>query len=162
MLGSVPSLQKNFGSPLQSRKAMLETLCRHLDMVRLSAAGLVMFTLIGCTGLIDGGSDGMSPQQRNARTKWETGALPALRTNCESCHNGSRPAVAFLTGGADNFAVRDALMNYQPTVVNLEAASSSRILTKGLHEGPQLTAEQGAALLLWVQAERDAVNHDPD
>jgi hypothetical protein len=38
MLGSVPSVQKNLGTPLQSRRAMLETLCRHLDMVRLSAA----------------------------------------------------------------------------------------------------------------------------
>src|SRR3989442_1028456 len=132
MLGSVPSLQKNFGAPLQSRKAMLETLCRHLDMIRLSAAGLMMFTLIGCTGLIDGGSDGMSPQQRNAHNKWETSALPVLRQNCESCHNGSRPMVGFLMGGADNLAVHDTLMNYQPSVVNLEAASSSRILTKGL------------------------------
>lgn len=162
MLGSVPSLQKNLGAPLQSRKAMLETLCRHLDMVRLSAAGLLMFTLVGCVGLIDGGSDGLSSQQRIARDKWENGALPVFRANCETCHNGSRANVGFLIGGADDFAVRDSLMNYQPAVVNLEAASSSRILTKGLHEGPQLTAEQSSALLLWVQAERDAVNHDPD
>lgn len=162
MLGSVPSFQKNLGTPLQSRRAMLETLCRHLDMVRLSAAGVLMITLIGCTGLIDGGSDGLSTQQRAARDKWVHSALPVLRQNCETCHNGSRPMVGFLVGGADDLAVRDTLMNYQPSVVNLEAASSSRILTKGLHEGPQLTAEQSSALLLWVQAERDAVNHDPD
>ena len=162
MLGSVPSLQKNLGAPLQSRKAMLETLCRHLDMVRLSAAGLLMFTLVGCVGLIDGGSDGLSSQQRLARDKWENGALPVFRANCETCHNGSRANVGFLIGGADDLAVRDSVMNYQPSVVNLEAASSSRVLTKGLHEGPQLTAEQSSALLIWVQAERDAVNHDPD
>lgn len=50
MLSSVPSLQKNLGTPLQSRKAMLETLVRHLDMVRLSAAGVLMIALVGCTG----------------------------------------------------------------------------------------------------------------
>jgi hypothetical protein len=160
MLGRVPSLQ-NLGAPLQSRKAMLETLCRHLDMVRLSAAGLLMFTLVGCTGLIDGGSDGLSKQQRVARQQWQDSALPVFRQNCETCHNGSRANVGFLTGGED-FAIRDTLMAYQPSVVNFEAASSSRVLTKGLHEGPQLTAEQSSALLLWVQAERDAVNHDPD
>jgi cytochrome c553 len=161
MLGSVPSLQKNLGAPLQSRKAMLETLCRHLDMVRLSAAGLMMFTLVGCTGLIDGGSDGLSKQQRIARQQWEESAMPVLATNCQTCHNGSRANVGFLVGN-DDMAVRDTLLNYQPSVVNFDAASSSRILTKGLHEGPQLTAEQSSALLLWVQAERDAVNHDPD
>lgn len=161
MLGSVPSLQKNLGAPLQSRKAMLETLCRHLDMVRLSAAGLLLFTLVGCVGLIDGGSDGLSPQQRTARDKWVKEAFPVMRSNCQTCHNGSRPNVGFLIGTED-LAIRQTLLDYQPSVVNLEAASSSRILTKGLHEGPQLTAEQSSALLLWVQAERDAVNHDPD
>lgn len=161
MLGSVPSLQKNLGTPLQSRKAMLETLCRHLDMVRLSAAGVLMIALIGCTGLIDGGSDGLTTQQRDAREKWLNDALPVFRTNCMTCHNGSRAGVGFLVG-ADDLAIHDTLMNFQPAVVNLEAASSSRVLTKGLHDGPQLTADQSAALLLWLEAERQAANHDPD
>jgi hypothetical protein len=162
MLGSVPSVQKNLGTPLQSRKAMLETLCRHLDMVRLSAAGIVMVALIGCTGLVDGGSDGKSKEQRAALDAWERTALPVLRQNCETCHNGSRAMVGFLIGGADDMAVHESLMSYSPSVVNLDATSSSRILNKGLHEGPQLTGDQLSSLLLWIQAERDAVNHDPD
>ena len=162
MLASVPSLQKSLGGPVQSRKAMLETLCRHLDMVRLSAAGFLMVSLIGCTGLIDGGSDGLSTQQQLALDQWQHSALPVLRQSCATCHDGSRPMVGFLAGGADDLAVHDNLMGYEPAVVNLDAASSSRILTKGLHLGPQLTADQSSALLLWVQAERDAVNHDPD
>jgi cytochrome c553 len=161
MLGSVPSVQKNLGSPLQSRKAMLETLCRHLDMVRLSAAGVLMIALIGCTGLIDPGSDGMTDEQRDARAKWVNDALPVLRTNCISCHNGSRPMVGFLVGGED-FAIHDTLVGFTPAVVNLEAVSSSRILTKGLHDGPQLGAEQSSALLVWLQAERQFANNDPD
>jgi hypothetical protein len=161
MLGSVPSLQKNLGTPLQSRKAMLETLCRHLDMVRLSAAGVLMIALVGCTGLIDGGSDGLTPQQRDARLKWQTSALPVLRQDCVTCHNGSRPNVGFLIGD-DDLAIRDTLMSFMPAVVNLDAASSSQIVTKGLHEGPQLTADETSKLLEWLDSERSAANHDPD
>jgi mono/diheme cytochrome c family protein len=161
MLGRVPSFQKNLGAPLRSRKAMLETLFRHLDMVRLSAAGVLMMTLVGCVGLIDGGSDGLTTQQRNARTKWQSEAYPVLRDNCAACHNGSRAMIGFLIGG-ESLAIRDTLMKYDPAVVNLEAPSSSRMLTKGQHDGPQLTAEQASALLQWLNAERDATNHDPD
>ena len=161
MLGSVPSVQKNLGTPLQSRKAMLETLCRHLDMVRLSAAGALMIALVGCTGLIDGGSDGMTSQQRGAIQKWTTSAMPVLRQNCVTCHNGSRANVGFLVGG-DDLAIHDTVMAFQPPVVNLDAASSSQIVSKGLHEGPQLTADETARILDWLFAERDAANHNPD
>src|SRR5262249_60954763 len=117
MLGSVLSLQKNLGAPLQSRKAMLETLFRHLDMVKLSAAGVLMVALIGCTGLIDGGSDGLTQQQRDARAKWQSEAAPVLEQNCASCHNGSRPMIGFLIGTAD-LGIRDSLMKDDPPVVN--------------------------------------------
>jgi mono/diheme cytochrome c family protein len=140
---------------------MLETLFRHLDMVRLSAAGVLMISLMGCVGLIDGGSDGLTQQQKDAREKWVNEALPVFRTNCMTCHNGSRPMVGFLVGDED-FKIRDTLINFEPAVVNLDAASSSRVLTKGLHDGPQLTAEQSGALLSWLQAERQSANHDPD
>lgn len=161
MLGSVLSVQKNLGPPLQSRKAMLETLCRHLDMVRLSTAGALMIALVGCTGLVDGGSDGLTTQQRTAREKWQQSALPVLRQDCMNCHNGSRPNVGFLVGD-DDLALHDTLMNFQPPVVNLDATSSSQIVTKGLHEGPQLTDTELSAMLGWLFAERDAANHDPD
>src|ERR1043165_1293671 len=113
MLGSVPSLQKNHGTPLQSRRAMLETLCRHLDMVRLSAAGVLMISLLGCVGLVDGGSDGFTRQRKDAREKGVTDALPVLRTNCMTCHNGSRANVGFLVGDED-FAIRETLIGFKP------------------------------------------------
>lgn len=140
---------------------MLETLCRHLDMVRLSAAGALMIALVSCTGLVDGGSDGLTPQQRNARQKWQTSALPVLRQDCMTCHNGSRANVGFLIG-SDDIAIHDTLLAFQPPVVNLDAASSSQIVTKGLHEGPQLTADETSSVLDWLFAERDSANHDPD
>lgn len=161
MLGSVPSLQKNLGTPLQSRKAMLETLCRHLDMVRLSAAGVLMVALVGCTGLVGGGSDGLTPQQKAALQAWEQKALPVLRQDCVTCHNGSRANVGFLIG-SDDMSIHETLMAFQPAVVNLDAASSSQIVTKGLHEGPQLTDAELSAMLDWLFAERDAANHDPE
>lgn len=161
MLGSVPSRQKNLGTPLLSRKAMLETLFRHLDMVRLSAAGALMIALVGCTGLIDGGSDGLTQQQRDARTKFQTAAFPVLRDSCAVCHNGSRANIGFLIG-TDAFGVRNTLMSYDPPVVNLDATKSSRILTKGLHDGPALTSDQLTSLLDWLDAEHEALNHDPD
>jgi mono/diheme cytochrome c family protein len=160
MLGTLPSLKKNLGAPLQSRKAMLETLFRHLDMVRLSVGAILMVALVGCTGLIDGGSDGMSDQQRTARARWTNDAYPALSANCAVCHNGSRVNIGFLVGD-DQDAVKTTLLAYQPSVVNFEAPGSSRILSKGLHDGPELTASQSSAILQWLQAERDAAQHDP-
>jgi hypothetical protein len=140
---------------------MLETLCRHLDMVRLSAAGALMIALVGCTGLVGGGSDGMTQQQKAALQAWEQKALPVLRQDCMTCHNGSRPNVGFLIGD-DDVAIHDTLMAFQPAVVNLDAASSSQIVTKDLHEGPPLTPEELPKLLDWLFAERDAANHNPD
>jgi mono/diheme cytochrome c family protein len=119
-----------------------------------------MISLIGCTGLIDGGSDGLTSQQRDAQAKWEK-ALPVLKDNCGGCHAGERAMIDFLVG-ADDLAVRDRLMKYDPPVVNLEAASSSRLLTKNVHEGPGLTPSQAATVLAWVEAETDSASHDPD
>lgn len=160
MLGSLPSLKKNLGAPLQSRKAMLETLFRHLDMVRLSVGAILMVTLVGCTGLLDPGSDGLTSDQRKAQEKWRTSARPVLQTNCAGCHNGSRANVDFLAGAQDT-QVRDRLMTYTPPVVNLEAPGSSRILTKGLHEGPEFTSESLSSVLQWLQAEKTAQDSDP-
>jgi hypothetical protein len=138
---------------------MLETLYRHINMVRLSASGLavvaVMMVATGCTGLIDGSSDGLTPAQRAARVKWENEAYPVLRDTCVACHGGSRPMIDFLTGTTAT-EVHDRVMAYDPPVVNLDAVASSRLLTKGQHDGPALINDQPTALLDWLQAERDA------
>ncbi|HEY0193794.1 MAG TPA: hypothetical protein VGC42_21910 [Kofleriaceae bacterium] len=156
-----PSLQKNLGGPLQSRKAMLETLVRHLDMVRLSAGAILMFAAVGCTGLISGGSDGKTDEQNMATASWAEDAYPALKAACYGCHNGSRVGVGFLVG-ADADSVKKTLLAYTPAVINFDAPGSSRILSKGLHDGPALTASQASAILQWLQAEKTAQDHDPD
>ena len=154
MLGGFPSK-----TSLKSRRAMLDTLLRHLPMVRLSAGALAALALMGCSGLIDDGSGttAVTPEEKAAREAFMTKAKPVFDTSCASCHSGSDPTVAFLAG-ADPMGVRKTLLEYDPQVVNLEAATSSRVLTKGAHSGPSLLASQSADLLAWVQAERDAAN----
>lgn len=132
---------------------MLETLVRQLNMVRLSV-GLAALLMVGCTGLIDDGSGGLTPEQAAARRAWTDKATPAL-VNCVACHNGSRANIGFLVGTGD-FEVRDALIAFEPAVVNLEAPQSSRLLTKGPHEGPSLSATETSDILEWIRAERDA------
>jgi hypothetical protein len=140
---------------------MLETLVRHLDMVRLTIAASCFFVVVGCSGLIDGGgSGGLTPEEAVARKAWLEKALPVLTTNCLSCHDGSRANIGFIEGTAD-LGRRDTLVAYTPSVVNLDAPGSSRLLTKGAHEGPPLDAIQTSDLLEWVQAEHDASIPDP-
>lgn len=136
---------------------MLETLVRHLDMVRLTVASLALLAMVGCTGLIDdGGSGDLSPEEVRARQLFSEKALPRLNESCTVCHNGSRMGIGFVEGTSDG-AMREALLAFTPTVVNITAPQSSRLLTKGLHEGPALTAQQASDILEWVQAEKAAV-----
>ena len=141
---------------------MLETLVRHLHLVRLSAVATAVFAF-GCTGLIDdGGTGGLTPEQAEARRAWVQEAKPVLAQNCAACHTGSRMNIAFMEG-ADVIAQRDDLLAFEPVVVNLEAPQSSRLLTKGLHSGPALTAAQASIVLQWIQTQNGrAGQHGPD
>jgi hypothetical protein len=103
---------------------------------------------------------GLSPQQQKARQKWQQNVLPMLRQDCVACHDGSRAGVGFLVGD-DDFAIRETLLSFEPPVVNLDVASNSQIVTKGLHEGPPLTDDDTSKLLDWLYAERGAAYHDP-
>jgi len=131
---------------------MLETLVRQLNMVRLSAGAVAMVALMGCTGLIPGDA---TDESALAKKAWSEKAAPVLATNCAACHNGSRPMIEFLSGDND-MAMRDAILAFQPAVVNLDAPASSRLLTKGVHDGPALLASQASDLLEWIKAEKDA------
>ena len=140
---------------LKSRRAMLETLLKQLNMVRLSAASITLIALVGCTGLIETGNSNLTPEQRVAQEKWVDKALPVFKMNCFSCHSGSQPDIAFLQGSSD-LNVRDTLMGFDPQVVNVDAPQSSRVLTKGPHAGPDMLADQKSDVLEWITAEHDA------
>ena len=156
MLGALPSVKHGLGG-LRSRKAMLDTLLKHLPMVRLSAGVLVAMALTACNGLIDGNGGGtLTPEQQVAQSAWINEAWPHLQQQCVGCHSGSEADIAFLAGG-DALKVHDALMGFTVQIVNTDAPGSSRLLTKGAHAGPALTAQESADILDWIQKERDAV-----
>ncbi len=136
---------------------MLETLVQRLNMVRLSVGALavVALTLGGCTGLIDDGNEGLTQQEVQARKMWTEKASPVLTTSCVGCHAGQRPNIDFLLGEAV-LDVRARMIEFAPAVINLSAPQSSRILTKGAHEGPSLTATETSDVLEWIRAEKDA------
>lgn len=134
---------------------MLATLVRELNMVRLSVGAVAMVALVGCTGLIDEGTSGLTKEEVAAREAWISGAAPVLSTNCVACHNGSRPQIEFLAGDGD-LAMRDTVLAFTPAVINLDAPASSRLLTKGVHDGPALLASEASAVLEWVKKEKDA------
>jgi cytochrome c553 len=136
---------------------MLETLVRRLNMVRLTALALafVALTLGGCTGLIDDGNGGLTMEEVKARKMWVDKASPVLMTSCIGCHAGQRPNTDFLAGTED-LEIRARMITFTPAVINLSAPQSSRILTKGPHEGPSLTATETSDVLEWIRAEKDA------
>lgn len=142
---------------LPSRKAMLDTLVRRRGLVRLSLFPLALLALVGCTGLIGTGEgpedEGLTPEEIAARELFVTKAAPVLKTSCVACHAGMPPT--FLAGATD-LEMRDTVLAYEPVVVNLDAPQSSRLLTKGPHSGPGLTATELSDVLEWIRAEKDA------
>ncbi len=152
MLGRLTPRKANQGMS-HARRAMLDTLLRHLPMVRLTVGALAAVLFMGCSGLIDGGNEDISKEEQLARTLYLQKAKPVFDTTCAACHAGSDPTVAFIQG-TDAMDQRATLLASE--VVNLEAPQSSRILTKGAHSGPALLASQASDLLEWIAAERDA------
>jgi cytochrome c553 len=153
MLGGLNQRKANVGA-LHSRRAMLDTLLKHLPMVRLSVGAFAALLFMGCSGLIDDGTtDNVSPEEQAARQLFLQKAKPVLDTTCAACHSGSDPSVAFLQ--APN-ATEERAKLLASDYISLEAPQSSRLLTKGAHSGPALLASQASDLLEWLSAERDA------
>lgn len=141
---------------VRSRKSMLESLVRHLPMVRLSISSSLL-AMVGCTGLIDAPPP---TKAELARQIWVDTALPALKSaeaNCLTCHGGAapRPMVGFMAG-ADDFEIRQTMLGFDPPVISLDAPQSSRLINKGQHEGPPLVGQQKSDVQEWLQAEKEA------
>ena len=108
--------------------------------VRQSIQALALVAFTGCTGLIDSKAGSGTPEEIAAKKAWIETALPILTTNCGGCHNGSQAGIDFLKGDSD-LGIRDTLIAFTPGVVNFDAPQSSRLLTKGPHNGPALLAD---------------------
>jgi len=77
---------------------------------------------------------------------------------CVGCH-GSQPAIDFLAPGTAEGAYTTIFM-FQPPVIDLESPAASLVLTMGKHTGPALQPQDAAAILAWIQAERDERSPD--
>jgi hypothetical protein len=118
---------------------------------------LLVPLLAGCTlyfgdGTKDPVPDDPPPSLSPAERAWVEQALPVLKANCISCHAVSDPGISFLAGDTV-WEMRQNIL--ASDVVNLDVPQSSRILTKGAHQGPAMTASQASDLLEWLVAERD-------
>lgn len=130
--------------------------------MKTTAVALV-FALAACTGSITGDDDGTTgtgtPEQAIAKQKWHDDAYPTFNTVCIACHGGSMVAAPAFVKATDEGTMRTTLLAWTPTVVNIDAPQSSRVLSKGAHEGtPALDATQTSNILSWAQAEKDAAN----
>lgn len=122
---------------------------------------LAFVLLASCTGDIqDKSLAGLTPEQALAKQRWLQKAEPVFKAKCVMCHDGSMAAAMpppdpYLVGTTD-MMIRDSAIAYMPQLVNLGAPGSSRVLTKGMHEGPAMTAQEATDVLSWITAERDA------
>lgn len=141
-----------------NRRAMLDTLLRHLPMVRLrvtAALGLAI-AASACVGDITG-SDGDSAATLAAKAKFETDVQPILDGFCSACHSGGMPNIEFMMPNPD---ARSQMLGWTG-LVDLAAPTSSTLLTKGAHTGPALTPDQSAVMLDWIELEVIAAGGEP-
>jgi mono/diheme cytochrome c family protein len=121
----------------------------------------ILFGLVGCDGLIEQqGQEGLSPEEAKAQAAWLQKAMPPFKANCLSCHNGSMASAnpmppAYLDGDSD-LHIRDTILKFTPPVINLDSPPSSRVIVKGAHEGPALSAQDASGVVEWLMAEQAA------
>ena len=135
--------------------------CRIIGDVQRRLVFFAMATAAACTGdITDKSLQGLTPEQALAKTRWLKDAEPVFQAKCIMCHDGSmataNPVPDPYLAGSGDMAIRDTAIAYVPELVNLGAPKSSRVLSKGTHEGPALTAQEATAILGWIEAERDA------
>lgn len=140
-----------------TRRAMLDTLLRHLPMTRLrvSAALGVAIAASACAGDITT-PNGDPADVAAAKAKFSQDVQPILDGFCGACHS-SMPNIDFMRPNPD---VRTAVLGW-PSLVSLEAPAQSSLLTKGPHSGPALTPDQSAVMLDWIELEVIAAGGEP-
>ena len=141
-----------------SRRAMLDTLLRHLPMVRLRVTGVLGLAVVaaGCVGDITG-SDGDSAATAAAKAKFAADVQPILDGFCSACHSGGMPNIEFMMPNPD---ARTQMLGWTG-LIDLTAPTSSTLLTKGAHTGPALTPDQSAVMLDWIELEVVAAGGEP-
>jgi mono/diheme cytochrome c family protein len=117
----------------------------------------LLLVLAGCTlDFVDDPKpmpDPPPPPLTAAERAWREEALPNFQAQCVQCHgNNGVGAMAFLAGN-DEWEIRRTIL--ASGVVNLDMPTASRVLQKGSHTGPAMTAQVASDILSWIVAERD-------
>lgn len=119
----------------------------------LAAAALLLATQGACVGSLENGTGadggGESPEEVAAREAFEKDVMPILSTNCAACH-ASMANIDFLNPETD---IRQTILTWPSGLLDLNAPTQSRLLTKGVHDGPAFTPEQAGVMLDWVNLE---------
>lgn len=85
----------------------------------------------------------------DAATYFSTRVGPTLESRCGGCHGADRTGPDFLRPDPD---VRTTLLSY-PALVDLTRPASSRLVTKGEHSGPALSASEIETVESWIELE---------
>ncbi|HVK77663.1 MAG TPA: hypothetical protein VM734_30370 [Kofleriaceae bacterium] len=125
----------------------------------MRAVLLPTLLLAACVGQLepgtgDGDGDGAGPDAGGddpaaaAKASFDTNVKPLMEGFCRACHGGT-DALGFLRAEPD---VHTTVMMW-PGLIDLDTPSSSRVLTKGAHDGPAWTVEQAATIRSWIDLE---------
>ena len=102
--------------------------------------------LAACNQTVPGLPVDESDPDAELRGKFNLDVLPLLQTTCVSCHGGSRVGINFAGSPDDKFeSVYDRAKAW-PELINVDEPLNSRIITKGVHEGPTWTDEENAII----------------
>jgi mono/diheme cytochrome c family protein len=86
----------------------------------------------------------------DAKATFKQVALPLLKTAaCAGCHASSSQPL--FMAGVDDDAIYATIVASQ--VVNFATPSTSRLISKGQHEGRAFTPSESASILSWLNAE---------
>ncbi len=142
------------------RRAMLDTLLRHLPMVRLripaALPAIIGFALAtgACAGEITT-PGGETAEVKAAKAAFTAQVEPIMSGFCLACH-AAQVNIDFLAAPD----MRGKMLEWDG-LVRLDAPTTSGVLTKGPHEGPALTPDQAALILDWIDLEVRAAGGEP-
>jgi hypothetical protein len=118
-------------------------------------SALFAILLAGCVTDNDGGHSlppPFDPPLTEEQQAWVDHALPVLQAACVQCHADKTSELGFLAGDTP-LEIRDTFIT--SGVIDFNAPpGSSRIFTKGVHQGPALSATEASELLEWFMVER--------
>ena len=120
------------------------------------AAGCEMTGELHGSGTPSPGVDAGDDTAQIARAAFDSDVAPLLEGFCAACHSAA-DSVGFMAPDPDMYSS----VTTWPLLIDLENHSSSRLLSKGVHDGPAWTADQRAIIGDWLGLETIAAGVVP-